>query len=507
MSTGTVGTAEQRRGKVTFVGAGCGDPRLLTVRGAEVLATADLVLFDPEVHPDVLAHVRAGTERIPIRASMPAQQVGMMLVDEARAGRHVVRVAFSDPMLFGTGDVEASEVVRHDIPLEVVPGITAFVAVGAFAGSPLTRSTDALASVTLLRVTVGQEALHDWAKVATATDTLAITCDAASVAEVARRLALSGRSGLAPVLVVENVSLPSQSVVESTLNELSRLPPPSARVLLVVGEHARRVPGLDWLEEKPLFGLRVLVTRAGPQAQRTLATFRESGADPLSVPMIEVQPPSDPSALVEVVSKLTNYGWVAFTSANGVEQTFAEMARQGRDARAFGFARIAAIGPGTASALVEAGVFADLIAKESRGEGLAAALLERMGAERPRVLVARAEVAREALPEGLRAAGCEVDTVAAYRTHPAPGALLEGVGALLEAGELDVVTLTSSSTVEHLCDGLGERAPQLLARACVACISPVTTRAAEKRGIRVDVTASVHTLPGLVSALEAHFMR
>jgi len=510
------------KGKVTFVGAGCGDPRLLTLRAADVLARADYVLFDADVHPDVLGRVREGATRVAVSSVMTSEHIGALLAGEAKQGKSAVRLSWGDPLLFAWGDAEAAAVARHGLTLEVVPGIGPFIAVGAFAGVPLTRSGDASPSVAVVSVTRGHETLHDWEKLATATDSLAILCDAESVSETARSLVFYGRSGSDAATIIESVSLPSQRVVISTLAEVPKLPrSQTARVVLVVGERATPLDALTWLAKQPLFGKRVLVTRAREQAGGAAALLRERGADPVVVPTIEIHPPSDPAAMIDAVQAMAErYDWVVLTSANGVDRLWAEVRRQGKDARAFGNAKIAAIGPGTATALERCGLSADVIAKEHRGEALAQEVLAAMSAPaakpaasaiasaaapKRRVLVARAEVARDVVPDTLRAAGCDVDVVSVYKTRSPPRPLLEALSSLLEAGELDAVTFTSSSTVEHLCDALEARAIPLLAKTTVASIGPITTETAKKRGIRVDVTAAEYTLPGLVAALEKHF--
>ena len=501
-------------GKVTFVGAGCGDPRLLTVRAAEVLAGADFVLFDPDVHADILARLREGTPRHAVSSTMTAERIALLLSEEAKQGKSAVRLTWGDPLLFGWGDVEGAAVARHGVALEVVPGIGPLIAVGAFAGIPLTRSGDASPSVAAVSVTRGHETLHDWEKLATATDTLAIVCDSDSVAETARSLVFYGRAPTDRVALVENVSLPSQRVMVAMLGGVPQLPRFKApRVVMVVGERAQPMPELAWLAKQPLFGKRVLVTRAREQGSAAAALLRERGADPVVVPTIEIHPPSDPSAMIDAVQAMgERYDWVVLTSANGVERLWAETKRQSRDARAFGKLKIAAIGPATAAALERCGLTPDIIAKEHRQEALAAELLASMlathdGPHQARVLVARAELARDVLPDTLRAAGCKVDVVAVYKTRSPPRPLLEALSTLLEAGEIDVVTFTSSSTVEHLCDALEARAAALLAKTCVASIGPITTETAQKRGVRVDVMATEYTIVGLVAALERHFTK
>jgi uroporphyrinogen III methyltransferase / synthase len=443
---------------------------------------------------------------------MTADRIGQRLAYEAKEGRHAVRLTWADPLLFGWGDVEGVAVARHGVPLEVVPGIGPLIAVGAFAGVPLTRSSDASPSVAAVSVTRGHESLHDWETLARATDAIAIVCDAESVAETARSLVFYGRSSVEPVTIIEAVSLPTQRVIETTLGQVPLLPRSKmARVVLVVGERVTPMKELAWLEKQPLFGRRVLVTRAREQAGTASALLRERGADPVLVATIEIHPPSDPSPMIDAASSIGDrYDWVVLTSANGVERLWAEIRRQGKDARVFGRAKIAVIGPGTAAALERCGLSADVVAKEHKGEGLVAELLPAItaaGAAKTRVLVARAEVARDVIPDSLRAAGCDVDVVAVYKTRAPPRPLLEAVAALLDAGEIDVVTFTSSSTVEHLCDALEARAASLLARTCVASIGPVTTETAKKRGLRVDVTASEHTVLGLIAALERHFAK
>lgn len=495
------------RGRVTFVGAGAGDPRLLTVRAVEVLEDADFVLFDAEVHPDVLGRIREGAPRHPVTSQMSPERTGQMLAEEAKGGRHAVRITWGDPLFFGRADVEGCAVARQGIPLEVVPGIGPLIAIGAFAGVPLVRSEDASPSVALVSVTRGHEALHDWGKLATATGTLAIVCDDESLGETARSLVFYGRAAGERVTLVENVSLPTQRVIETTLGQVPLVPVSKcAHLILIAGQRATRMPELSWLEKRPLFGKRVLVTRAREQASKTATLLRERGADPVVIPTIEIRPPSEPAPMIDAAATLgSRYAWIVLTSANGVERLWGEIRRQGRDARAFGEAKIAAIGPGTASSLERCGLTADLVPKVHKGEELAAELVAAIGASKPRVLIARAEVARDVVPDALRAVGCEVDVVSVYKTRAPPRPLLEALASLLEGKEIDAVTFTSASTVEHLCDALEGRAPALLANACVASIGPVTTEAARRRGLRVDVSADEHTIRGLVSALEAHF--
>jgi uroporphyrinogen III methyltransferase/synthase len=280
-------------------------------------------------------------------------------------------------------------------------------------------------------------------------------------------------------------------------------------VLLVVGDSISGREALRWFDTRPLSGRRILVTRTADQGKKTVGMLRERGADPILVPTITIGPPEDPARVARAARELASYAWVAFTSENGVRAFFDALAREGLDARAFGTSRVAVIGPGTATALAEHGLRADVVAKEFRGEGLAKAMLEALGgAKGKRVLIARAKQAREALPEALSAGGCEVDVVPVYETHPAPGVSARITG-MLDGRELDALTFTSASTVHAFCDALGDNAPALVAKsgAIVASIGPITTEAAIARGLEVHATAAAYTIEGLVAALELAFTR
>ncbi len=251
-----------------------------------------------------------------------------------------------------------------------------------------------------------------------------------------------------------------------------------------------------------LSGKRVLVTRAIEQAGSTADLLRARGAVPVVVPTIAIDEPSDPEPMRRAIANLARYEWIAFTSANGVDRVAREIDRQGLAAKGLGAAKIAAIGPGTAKALEARGVVVDVVAKELRGEGLADALIGAFGDARPSVLVARAEIARDVLPDALRAAGCEVDVVAVYSTRLPDSATIAELTGALARGEIDAVMLTSGSTVDNLCDCLGARAADLLGHTRVASIGPITSEAASRRGVRIDVTAAEPTVAALVDALE-----
>jgi uroporphyrinogen III methyltransferase/synthase len=355
------------------------------------------------------------------------------------------------------------------VPIEVVPGIDARAAAAAFAG-------------------VLGRAVH------------------VATREVAVVLADQPRASA--VTIVASASTPSQRIVTTSASdapiEAAKLEAPS--VLLAFGTPD---DSLRWFERRPLFGKRVLVMRPRDQSGALAILLQELGAEAVVVPLIDVRPPGNPAPLERALLGLRSgaYGWVAFTSANGVEHTWRSLIVLGQDARAFASARIAAIGPATARALEAHGLRPDLVARESRGEGIARDMIAALGSggSRPRVLLPRASKARDALPDALRSAGCDVDIAPAYETHPVRGEAVDALASDLALGKIDAVVFTSSSTVESLCDALGARAHELLALTRVASLGPVTTQTAHARGLRVDVTALEPTVPGVVRALAQTF--
>jgi uroporphyrinogen III methyltransferase/synthase len=498
-------------GKVWLVGAGPGDPGLITVRGLEVLRRAEVVLYDTLAHPALLDEAsQAELRDVGKRYGEPSAsqtEINRELVALARAGKRVVRLKGGDPLLFARGSEEALALVEAKIPFEIVPGISSPVAAAAYAGISLTHR-ELSSSTTFITGSdrAGKEwSPESWKRLATATDTVCVLMGMRRIEAIAQALMDGGRSAETPAAVIQWGARPEQRVVVARLADIAataRDAGLSNPAVIVVGEVVRLRESLRWYDTRPLFGRRVLVPRPAGQAERTAQALRERGAEPRVVPVIQIVPPADPAPLASAVARLGEYDWVLFTSANGVEHFFAELRRAGRDARAFGDAKVGVIGPRTAEALERFGLRADRVAEEHVGEGLARDVLS-LGTPR-RVLLARALVARDALPEALREAGVQVDVVAAYETRPAPPgpkSLVE----LIETRAVDTVLFTSSSTVTTTVERLGSSARELLANLTVASIGPITTRTAEKLGVRVDVTATTFTVDGLLDALERHF--
>jgi uroporphyrinogen III methyltransferase/synthase len=471
---------------VALVGAGPGDPGLLTVRGAELLATAEIVLYDSlaEVSLLDLAPPTAQRRFVGKRpgAPMPQEEINALLVSHARAGRRVVRLKGGDPFVFGRGGEEAEALAAAGLAFEVVPGVTSAVAVPAYAGIPVTHRGLATSFTVVTghsRHAVDTET--NWEALARAGGTIVVLMGVAHRASIAERLQRGGLSGDTPVAAVHWGTRPGQRTVRTTLSALEQteLEPPA---VIVIGA----VAGLDlsWYESRPLFGRRIVVTRAREQAADTSARLRELGADVVEVPVIAIADPADGGAgLRDAVRRLATFDWVVFTSANAVERTLALV----RDARSFGGACVAAVGSRTAEALARRGVVADLVPDRFVAEGL----LEVWPSGQGSVLIPRAAVARDVLPEGLRARGWDVEVVDAYRTV----AVAPSERELAAVGGADAVMFSSSSTVTNFL-AVSDRVPPV-----VACIGPVTARAAEAAGLHVDVIADESTVESLVAAL------
>jgi uroporphyrinogen III methyltransferase/synthase len=501
-------------GKVFLVGAGPGDPSLITVRGQRLLEEADVVLYDALSHPALLALCPEGAElrNVGKRGGQnnPSQAwITAQLIELARAGRRVVRLKGGDPMLFARGAEEAEDLAAAGIEFEIVPGLASPVAVSAYAGIPLTHR-DLSSSVTFITGTdrEGIEWTPDaWRRLATATDTICILMGMRRLEEITSAIVQGGRTPETPAAIIQWGARPEQRVLVATLGDIAaraRAEGLSNPALILVGEVVRLREKLRWYDQKPLFGKRVLVPRAEHQARETAIRIRERSAEPVVFPVIQIVAPPDPAPLARALGRLGEYDWVLFTSSNGVDRFFGALARSGRDARALGASKVGVIGPGTRAALERYGIRADVTAREFVGEGLAREIVE-SGARR--VLVPRAMTAREALPEQLRSAGAEVDVVPVYRTIPASVDKGASLGTMLERGELDVVLFTSSSTVENVTDLLGSRAAELLSKVVVASIGPITSTSLEGRGVRVDVRATEYTIDGLLDALEANFAK
>jgi len=478
---------------VWLVGAGPGDPGLLTLRGAEVLRAAEVVVHDRLANPALLDlappdALRISVGKAPGNVEMDQDGINAVLVEHGASGKRVVRLKGGDPFVFGRGGEEAEALMAAGVAFEVVPGITSAIAAAAYGGIPVTHR----GLSTHVTIVTGHEDPAkgrtdvDWEALARAGGTLVILMGASRLGDIADRLIAGGRAPATPVAAVRNGTRADQRTVRATLATIADagVRAPSA---IVVGAVAAL--DLAWFENRPLFGRRIVVTRAREQASELRLQLEALGAEVLELPAIRVEP------VDFVLPALGGYSWLVFTSANGVRAFFERgLDAAGLDARALGGLRLAAIGPGTAAALEARGLRPDLVPDRFVAESL----LEGFPAPATpgeRVLLARAEQARDVLPEGLGERGYVVDVLPVYRTVPAEPD--PSVVEQIRAGKVDALTFTSSSTVTNFVDAIGElTGPQPL----VVSIGPVTSATARERGLRVDAEADPHTIEGLVEA-------
>jgi uroporphyrinogen III methyltransferase / synthase len=498
-------------GRVYLVGAGPGDPGLLTLRAAEVLDNADVLLYDALAGDEVVAFAPPRCERIFVGKrggdhSVPQHEIEALMIAKAREGRRVVRLKGGDPFVFGRGGEEAQALRAAGVPFEIVPGVSSALAVPAYAGIPVTHREYA-ASFTVL---TGHEdpaktaSSLDWSKLADPHRTLVMLMASANLPEITEQLVAHGLDGETPAAIVQDGTRPTQRTVTATLATIASAAAKAkviAPAIVIVGGVAQLRDRLSWFDSSPLFGKRVLITRAGEQSSAFARDLLARGALPILAPAIAIEPPDDPLAAASALDSLASFAWLVFTSQNGVDAFFAELARRGADARALGSLKVAAIGERTAERLRAHGVRADLVPGEFVGEAVARAIVERSAAG-DRALVFRAQEAREALVATLEAAGRQPTIVAAYKTVVPRDATFGDT-----ARAADVLTFTSASTVRGFAALLGgDAAAASCARGkCVACIGPITAQAARETGLTVDVVAERYTTAGLLAALEAHF--
>jgi uroporphyrinogen III methyltransferase / synthase len=494
-----------RAGVVYLVGAGPGDPGLMTVRSLELIASADAIFYDRLIPPGALGAARADAECVyvgkqPGVPSVPQKEIGARLVDAAREGRSVLRLKGGDPFVFGRGGEEGEALREAGIEFEVVPGITAGVAATAYAGIPVTHRDDASAVAFLTGHEDPEkiESALDWEAVARFPGTLVFYMGVKRLAENAAALIDAGRAAEEPAAAIERGTWPGQRTVAATLGTIAEAVAREeikAPALIVVGEVARRREQLEWLERRPLHGRRVVVTRARAQASGLALALRELGADAVELPAIRIEPRTGSQAARDAVARIGDYSLICLTSPNGAHLLFDAMQEAGLDARSLAGATVAAIGPGTARALAQHGIVADLVPERFVAEALVEALAG-IEVDGKRVLVARAAEARDVLPEALRERGAEVDVLALYKTARE----MPEESEIERAQEADYVTFTSSSTVTNLVEALGNRFPK---SARVISIGPVTSEAARTAGLEVHVEAERHDIEGLLDALLA----
>ena len=498
-------------GKVYLVGAGPGDPGLITVKGMRALEQAEVVVYDRLVDPVLLQAVPASAERIFVgkargRQQLTQPEINQLLVDKASEGLTVVRLKGGDPFVFGRGGEEALELKANGLPFEIVPGVTSAIAGPAYAGIPLTHRGIA----TTFTVVSGSEdpskpeSTVPWEVLAKNGGTLVVLMGWASLEKILGTLQKEGLSPATPAALIQWGTWSTQKTVTGRIENIldlgrdAGLTPP---VITVIGDVVNLREELAWFDKRTLFGKRVLITRSRSQASRLRTLLEQAGANAVELPTIQIGPLEDFAELDATLARLQDFQWVIFASANAVESVFERLEAQGKDARALAGTTVGAIGPATAQALARRGITADFVPSRPVSEVVLKELSGRDWKD-VSVLLPSADIGRDELEKGLTEMGAKVNRLAAYRNVP-----VEGVSDLAKEAfvdGVDVVTFTSSSTVRNLVEMLnGDR--KALDSSFIACIGPVTSATARDLGLRVDLEATEHTVEGLVDALTNHF--
>jgi uroporphyrinogen III methyltransferase/synthase len=489
---------------------------LITVKGREVLRQAQVVVYDQLASPELLQEAPADAEIIYVGKkagthALPQEGINQLLVDKARAGLTVVRLKGGDPFVFGRGGEEALALKAAGLSFEVVPGVTAAVAVPAYAGIPVTHR--GLAS--LVTFITGHEdptkeaSAIPWNVLAQTQGTLVFLMGVKNLADNCRRLVEGGRPPETPAAVIEKGATLEQRTVTGVLGNIAAkakaaaIKPPA---ILVVGEAVSLRESLKWWETRPLWGKTAVVTRTREQASALSALLAGAGARCLEVPTMEIGPPDDFTPLDQALDNLSRYQWIVFTSANGVAAFMNRLFAQGKDVRALGGLKIAAIGPATAKALGAWGLKADVVPAQFKAEVLLEALSPLVSSG-DKVLLARAQIAREVLPQGLVRLGVEVDVAPVYKARHVTEVPPEAEAAFTE-GKVDILTFTSSATVHNFASLVGKERFQALAKnAVVAAIGPITAGTLKEYGISAQVQPEDYTIPALAAAVVDYFKK
>jgi uroporphyrinogen III methyltransferase/synthase len=505
-----------REAKVYLVGAGPGDPGLITVKGKECIAAADVIIYDYLAAPALLNHARQDAEIIYVgkkggEHTLSQDGINSLIVEKAKTGAIVCRLKGGDPFIFGRGGEEAEVLVDKGIPFEVVPGVTSAVAAAAYAGIPLThrKLTATLAFVTGHEDPHKEESSIDWESLGQGIGTLVFFMGVKNLPDITQKLIAHGKSPETPVALIRWGTTPGQQTVTGTLDDIAERVKKAglkAPAIIVVGEVVRLRESLKWFENRPLLGKRIVVTRARQQASDLVTRLSDLGAECLEYPTINVVPTDNPAPLEDAINQLSAYDWIVFTSVNGVKYFFDRLFEMGLDVRALNHLRTAAIGPVTSQRLRTFGLKSDIIPENYRAEAVVDAFRKEDLAEK-RVLLPRAAEARPVLPVELRKMGAEVTEVTTYRTEKVRNKADSLIEQLTE-NCIDLITFTSSSTVKNFKALLPEKTfKDLLEDVTIASIGPITTDTATRSGFRVSITAEEYTIPGLCDAIVKHYQK
>ncbi len=507
---------QNKKGKVFLVGAGPGDPDLMTLKGKECISRADVVIYDHLANRSFLEYAKDEAELVYVGKkggchTMSQEEINRLIVKKCQKGQYVVRLKGGDPFIFGRGGEEAQELAKAGLDFEVVPGVTSAISVPAYAGIPLTHRdyTSTVAFITGHEDPQKEKIDISWDKLATATGTLVFLMGVANLGKIAENLIANGRSPDTPAAVIRKGTFPEQRTLVGKLQDIARLAsnnnikPPA---IIVVGDVVQLRDQLNWFETKPLFGKRIIVTRAREQASGFLKALYRLGAECIEFPTIRVMPPESWDALDRAIRGLENYQWLLFTSVNGVKYFLERLEALGKDVRDLRGLKIAAIGPRTAETWHRFGIKPDIIPDEYRAE-VVVECFKKWSIKGTKILLPRASRAREVLSEELINMGAEIDVVPAYQTIK-PDQDTRHLWDKMGKGAIDMVAFTSSSTVINFLKMFNVDKQQLkkcMANVTVACIGPITAGTAQENGLTVDLIPPKYTVESLTDAIVKYF--
>lgn len=500
------------KGIVFLIGAGPGDPGLITVKGLECIRQADVIVYDRLASSQLLNQCRFDAECIfvgkkPDRHTLSQDEINKLLVEKSKQGLTVARLKGGDPYVFGRGGEEAEELTRHGIAFEVIPGITSAIAVPAYAGIPVTHRdfTSSLSIITGNEDPEKASSSIDWSKIATGAGTLIFLMGMSNLPKITNKLIEHGRSPQTPVALIRWGTRPNQKTLVGNLENISSLAVEKNfknPAIIIVGEVVKLRDKLNWFEKKPLFGKRILVTRSREQASVLSRSITSLGGEPVEFPTISITEPENFKPLNQAIDNISSYNWIIFTSVNGVRFFFNQLRKLNGDIRDLHGIKICAIGPQTGKALQSMALQVEYIPNEYRAEAIISGLQGKISSG-DRVLLPRADLARDILPKSLSQLGAIVDEVTAYRTVMGSGNV-PIIREMLFAGEIELITFTSSSTVRNFVSMLGitdAELDTLLGRVKIACIGPITAKTAGELGLTVDVEATEYTIDGLLKSI------
>ena len=504
------------KAKVYLVGAGPGDPGLITVKGKECIQNADVIIYDYLASPALLNYARKSAELIYVGKkggdhTLSQEEINALIVDKAKSGGIVCRLKGGDPFIFGRGGEEAEVLFKEELSFEVVPGVTSAIAAAAYAGIPLTHRqlTSTLAFVTGHEDPDKEETSINWSSLASGIGTLVFFMGVKNLPNITRNLINHGKSADTPVALIQWGTTSSQKTVTGTLDKIAekaRTAGIKAPAIIVIGDVVHLRNKLKWFEQRPLLGKRIVVTRARQQASNLVGLLSDLGAECLEYPTIKIMPPEDLEPVKQAVENLSAYDWIVFTSVNGVDYFFEQLFAAGKDVRALGRMKTAAIGPATAGRLREFGLTSDIIPKTYRAESVIEAFKDQQLKDK-KILLPRAAAARPILPKELKKMGAEVEEIPAYETLKVTESTDDLVQQLQDR-RIDLITFTSSSTVKNFKALLpSENFKKLIQGVTIASIGPITTDTASELGFEVHITADSYTIPGLVDAILQHYQK